>query len=161
MPHPAPPLEALCRACGLCCDGTLFTHVSLAPDEAERLAGSVEVRPRKDAKLALAQPCLALAGRCCAVYAERPAGCRTYVCSVYRALQSGEARADEAQELVALALARIARVGALLGPAAGPSPLVAARLALQAGGDAALSEEAHAAVRVAEQFLRFHFGWKG
>lgn len=161
MPQPAPPLEALCSACGLCCDGTLFTHVSLTADEAERLAAKVEVRPRTDGKLALAQPCRALQGRSCAVYADRPQGCRTYVCSVYRALEGGEARADEAQELVALALGRIARVGAPLGPAAGPSPLVAARRALQAGGEAALSEEAHAAVRAAEQFLRFHFGWKG
>ena len=30
-------LTTLCLRCGLCCDGTLFTHVSLQPAEAAPL----------------------------------------------------------------------------------------------------------------------------
>jgi len=33
---PESPLSILCRGCGLCCDGSLFTHVGLEADELER-----------------------------------------------------------------------------------------------------------------------------
>ncbi len=78
-------LGALCRSCGLCCDGTLFGGVTLDPEE---LDGARKNRlPVLRRGNAFAQPCSALAGRddgtVCAVYAERPRSCRRFVCRLH------------------------------------------------------------------------------
>ena len=57
----AVPLEQLCLECGLCCDGTLFTHVALTDEEGKRLGLNGVIR----------QPCPQLGEGCrCRVYAE-------------------------------------------------------------------------------------------
>lgn len=155
-------LEALCQACGLCCDGALFTHVTLSGDEPARLAGQVEVKQRPDGTVALAQPCRALAQRCCTVYAQRPRGCRNYVCSLFMALEGGEARPDEALGIVAHAHHLIARLEAELPEVASPeSTLPRARRSLRPPAGPVRSAAAREALRDAENHLRFHFGWKG
>lgn len=84
-------LETLCLRCGLCCDGTLFTHVALTPDEEKRLQLGGVIR----------QPCPKLQADCrCSVYAQRPKGCAHFVCMLGRALESGEVGLDEATGLV-------------------------------------------------------------
>lgn len=78
--------DALCRSCGLCCDGTLFTQVPLTSDEATRArALHLQVIPRPDGAAALRQPCAALTPAGCTVYAERPGGCRRYRCMLLTA----------------------------------------------------------------------------
>jgi uncharacterized protein len=96
-----PPEESLCTACGLCCDGTLFGSVRLAPGEAARIGLPVlgELLP---------QPCAALEGARCAIYAARPAGCRAFDCLLLHALRDGEVGLDEALQTVAEARRRVA-----------------------------------------------------
>ena len=46
------------------------------------------------------QRCTALEGRCCTVYAERPAACRGYRCNLLTALAEGEVSLEEALRVV-------------------------------------------------------------
>lgn len=151
MPALTPDLEKLCSACGLCCDGSLFTFVPVSPSEALRLEGKLALFTRKSGDQALRQPCGALEGTCCRVYAERPLACRDFVCTLWKAFDGGEARLDEALKIVAEAHALIGKVG----------PLAEARAQLRSPEGAGLSDEARLALRRAEDHLRFHFGWKG
>ena len=52
-------LEALCRACGLCCDGTLFTRVPLTPTEVVPEA-TLAVRTTEQGGRYVPQRCAAL-----------------------------------------------------------------------------------------------------
>ncbi|MFO0599659.1 MAG: YkgJ family cysteine cluster protein [Myxococcaceae bacterium] len=102
---------ALCLRCGLCCDGTIFREAPLTDDERSRLGDRIEPSPN-GARL----PCRALqADRCCSIYAERPATCRRYSCSVLRAMEAGritEQQAEEAiDEVVALRAAFLDALG--------------------------------------------------
>ncbi|MEZ4406374.1 MAG: YkgJ family cysteine cluster protein [Polyangiales bacterium] len=71
-------MESLCRACGLCCDGSLFGRVPLAEREVE-VARRLRL-PVVGGK-ALAQPCAAF-HRDCEVYEDRPAACRAFACAL-------------------------------------------------------------------------------
>jgi Fe-S-cluster containining protein len=121
-------LELLCQACGLCCDGTLFTRVPLAPDELVPEAALGVVRTDTGARH-VPQRCAALSGTVCRVYAQRPLACRRYECLLFGALCGGEVSLPEAVTVVQRAQALAAR----------------ARL------DATLVPER-------EEYLRFHFG---
>src|SRR5215472_16937799 len=80
-------LERLCQSCGLCCDGSLFGRVGLAPGEVEgaRRRG-LRVVPSGGS---LEQPCAALEAsasgrrRTCSIYDERPQSCRAFACRLY------------------------------------------------------------------------------
>jgi uncharacterized protein len=100
-------VSELCRRCGLCCDGTLFTQVPLAPAEAEALCGRVGTRVEADGSQVLPQRCGALHGEGCGVYAERPAVCRAFRCLLLTAAQEGEVSAQEALRLIAEAHRRL------------------------------------------------------
>ena len=92
-------LEALCRACGLCCDGTLFTRVPLAPTEVVPEA-ALAVRTTEQGGRYVPQRCAALAGTVCGVYAQRPLACRRFECLLFGALRGGEVSLPEALEVV-------------------------------------------------------------
>jgi uncharacterized protein len=101
----ADPLEQLCLACGLCCDGTLFDNVRLGPgDDAEKLKTiglPVVVARTKPPVTLFPQPCTALcADRTCQVYRDRPGQCRTFECRVFKDAQAGRITAAAARRLV-------------------------------------------------------------
>jgi Fe-S-cluster containining protein len=78
-------LEALCRACGLCCDGSLFGRVTLEPDEVQGVRkNGLRVLQRGTA---FEQPCSALVTqgeeRVCSIYSERPRACLRFICRLY------------------------------------------------------------------------------
>lgn len=102
----------LCRRCGLCCDGSLFTSVPLAGDEIEpaRRRGLVVIT-RGDGTPGVRQRCAALADGGCAVYEERPRCCRAYRCMLLTALGDDEVSLDDALVVVAEAHARLAATG--------------------------------------------------
>ena len=135
---PASAAAALCTACGLCCDGTLFADVELGGTrEVARLEVlGVEVEePDGDHRGLLIQPCRALAGTRCAIYALRPACCRTFECALLQRLERGAIGLGSARALVADTRARIARIERL---AAGLAP-VRERLPLRERCAAALA----------------------
>jgi uncharacterized protein len=94
-------LSALCRSCGLCCDGTLFTFVRLDAAEARQArSNGLTIVHRDDGSDALPQPCSALRGRDCSAYESRPGPCLRYECSLLDALRGGETSLEEAQVVV-------------------------------------------------------------
>ncbi len=99
------PLSTLCRACNLCCDGTLFDVVVLRPSEAEACT-ALGPRLRPDGSLVVDQRCPALGEGGCTAYATRPGQCRAYVCLLYRAVEEGDVALPAALDVVAQALAK-------------------------------------------------------
>jgi uncharacterized protein len=89
------PSSELCLSCGMCCDGTLFGRVEMSAEEAARLGKRVAT-----AEGQLVQPCRALEGLKCCVYADRPGVCRKFKCNVLLALESGEMPQWQAQAKV-------------------------------------------------------------
>jgi uncharacterized protein len=138
-------LEALCLECGLCCNGTLFTHVALTPEESARLGLEV-----------IRQPCSFLGAGCkCTVYASRPKGCARFVCMLGRALEDGEVKHDEAVALVRQAQVMRGSLDALLpGPGAA---IPKARRYEADGPDSEVAVKVRDARRALEAFTRTHF----
>lgn len=106
----------LCSGCGLCCDGSLYDYVTVAPDELERAcAAGLPVVELGD-EHAVVEPCPAHRGTGCSIYADRPAQCRAYRCGLLRALDEGATSLADARSVVGevreLAAAIRARVGA-------------------------------------------------
>ncbi len=96
--------ETLCGACGLCCDGTLFSRVPLGPRERvpeARLAVKVNDRGARH----VPQRCAAYSGTGCQVYTERPLACRRYECLLLGAVRGGEVSPEAALGIIARARA--------------------------------------------------------
>jgi len=84
-------LTALCGACGLCCNGSLFGRVPLAAEEVAP-ARRRRLRVLRDGR-AFEQPCTALVREVaaagaddahgCAIYDERPKACAAFTCRLY------------------------------------------------------------------------------
>ena len=113
------PGEQLCLACGLCCDGALFDHVKLGPDDdAKKLkALGLPVSASRSRTLVahFRQPCAALCGDLtCRCYADRPAQCRTFECGVFRDFAAGRIAFPVALRLVKQARKRADTVRRLL-----------------------------------------------
>jgi uncharacterized protein len=111
--------EQLCRACGLCCDGTLFDLVKLERgDDAERLKAlglPVSISRGKTPMAGFPQPCSALCGdRTCRLYAERPWQCRTFECQLLKDANAGRTTFTAALPLVKQARRRADNVRRLL-----------------------------------------------
>jgi Fe-S-cluster containining protein len=110
-------LTALCGACGLCCNGSLFGRVPLAAEEVAA-ARRRRLRVLRDGR-AFEQPCTALVrdlaaagaddAHACAIYDERPNACAAFECRLYvrhrseaGALETRLAAVRRVRELVAL-----------------------------------------------------------
>lgn len=108
--------ETLCTRCGLCCDGTLFADVELTGRaEAARVEiMGLEVEDEGAGAGLLSQPCAALKGRRCGIYAHRPKCCRVFECRLLQDARRGDVSVERARELVTEALGRIRRVRELL-----------------------------------------------
>ena len=111
--------EQLCLACGLCCDGTLFHHVTLeAGDDAKRLKalGLPVVASRARTPVTrFPQPCAALcADRTCRLYADRPRQCRAFECGVFKEVRTGRLGFAPALKLVKQAREQSDRIRRLL-----------------------------------------------
>jgi Fe-S-cluster containining protein len=113
------PGEDLCRACGLCCDGTLFDVVKLeAGDDARKLKGlglPVTVSRGKAPVARFPQPCSALcADRTCQLYANRPWQCRVFECRVFKDATAGRITFAAALQVVKQTRRRADKVRRLL-----------------------------------------------
>lgn len=93
--------QAVCITCGFCCDGTLFGHAVLKPEEKGNLPLLIEQRVftvgEKDFFLL---PCLYFAGRCTIYENKRADVCGSYRCRLLGDLASGILQTGEALEIV-------------------------------------------------------------
>jgi len=108
--------DALCTRCGLCCDGSLFADVELA-GRAEATGLEVmglEIEDDEANGALLLQPCLALQGKRCGIYAHRPQCCRTFECRLLQDVRRGTVGVERAEEQIAEARRRIERVRNLM-----------------------------------------------
>lgn len=151
-------LTDLCLACGLCCAGSLFRHVSLSEPEVGPLqARGLTVERARD-KPTLPLRCAGLDGLRCTLYAERPAGCRAFVCTLGRALEAKTIGFAQALETVREAQAQLQALGAALDPPRQHDVMRAVRdgaADVRTPGDDALLRQARAVQRfLTEHFLR-------
>jgi uncharacterized protein len=108
--------DTLCTRCGLCCDGSLFADVELSGGvEATRLEIlGLEIEDDGAGGALLPQPCGALRGRRCSIYAHRPQCCRTFECRLLQDVRRGTVSVGQARDRIADTLRRIGRVRALV-----------------------------------------------
>jgi len=160
--------DTLCTRCGLCCDGSLFADVELAGRaEATRLeVMGLEIEDDDMNGALLLQPCRALQGKRCGIYAHRPECCRTFECRLLQDVRRGTAGVERARKRIAEVLKRIGRVRELmahLGQRDGSLPLgesCAEALARDADEDPEVNRkraELEAAMSAVEELLRKTF----
>jgi len=113
--------DTLCTHCGLCCDGSLFADGELADtDEASALeVMGLEIEDDENDGGLLLQPCGALKGKCCSIYAHRPDCCRTFECRLLQAARRGAVGVVQAREKIAEVRRRIGRVKERIGQLGG------------------------------------------
>src|SRR5262245_54863370 len=108
--------DTLCTTCGLCCDGTLFADDELVGQaevaRLEIMGMDVENEDRNTGLLS--QPCAALRGTRCGIYAHRPNCCRVFECRLLQDAQRGAVPVENALEQIADAHAQIRHVRELL-----------------------------------------------
>lgn len=104
----------LCPQCAMCCNGVLFKDVELQPgdDGAKLKALGLPISKSRVAKFP--QPCVALAGCRCRIYAGRPVRCREFECALLKSLAAGETEAAAALRTVREAHGRAEKVRRLL-----------------------------------------------
>src|SRR5215471_15482426 len=95
----------LCLQCGLCCDGTIFTHARLYESErefTESLGMKVGERP-DGGGLGAVLPCPNFVDGCCSLYSvRRPAICGDYQCALLTGYVAGTRRLNEVVPVVQL-----------------------------------------------------------
>lgn len=104
------PADALCRQCGLCCNGTFYGSVLVAEGERPHLERIGLRIVDQEGATAMAQPCTALRGCLCSVYAERPAACAAYECTLRKRVRAGERSLEQALADVAEMQALLAKI---------------------------------------------------
>lgn len=114
----APDPTNLCTACGLCCNGALFDFGPLLPEEAQQARRDGLAVLEAEGEFAFTQPCPALEGAACTVYATRPGTCRAYACELLLGLQAGTVSMNDALAHVGRAREAAAEAIAQLPPGA-------------------------------------------
>jgi hypothetical protein len=93
--------SSLCLSCGLCCNGTLFDTVPLAPyDDTASLHAAGITDELADGVRRFQQPCSCHDGEECRVYAYRPAACRNYACDLLKRVRAGTIDDAEARRII-------------------------------------------------------------
>ena len=169
MSHMTPSLtDTLCTRCGLCCDGSLFADVELASRAEATGLEILGLQIEDDDAVGglLLQPCRALQGTRCGIYAHRPKCCRTFECRLLQDVRRGAVSVERAVQHIADALKRIGRVKELmaqLGERDERLPLkerCAEVLALETGaspGNNRKRAELNAAMAAVERLIRQTF----
>ncbi|GMV32483.1 hypothetical protein FBQ83_12875 [Chloroflexi bacterium CFX5] len=111
-----PQLQTLCKACGLCCSGHLFSWVRLNASELDVIEklGIAVIRddPRQRGFL---QPCPMWEGTCrIYTFPEYPKSCARYKCKVFRRLEEGDVSLQEGLAVIEETLALIRGIEASL-----------------------------------------------
>lgn len=109
------PDASICIGCGLCCDGTVLTHLAVS-DESDLgvplLALGAEVLVVADPPV-VELPCPAVVDGVCSVYERhRPHACGAFQCALARAVAAGATSPGEARRLIADTISLRAQVRA-------------------------------------------------
>lgn len=144
MPH----ASELCTDCGICCNGTLFSSVTLdVPAIVTARAHRLPIlETASECRLEL--PCPALHGVLCGIYDERPEPCADYECELLLSVHNEELSFDEAREIIEETRALHDRVVDEVGTV---SWWTARRTTLDA------SKEVSAEIEALESRVRTHF----
>lgn len=102
----------LCADCGLCCNGVIFDRVILQREDRATALAALGLRIKR--RSFFNQPCSALCGTRCTIYADRPVRCRLFECRQYRDVAAGTITADAAVARIAEAKRQVVVVEALL-----------------------------------------------
>ena len=92
--------SALCLACGLCCQGPLFSWAVLQPDELAHAETLPVVMVDREDALGFRLPCACFRDMHCTVYDERFQVCRDFACQLLLRLRNDQVSQAEALELV-------------------------------------------------------------
>src|SRR5262249_36630704 len=107
-----------CPYCALCCNGVLFKDVELQRgDDAASLKSlglPVSVPHSSQRPPRFPQPCAALDGCRCKIYADRPTRCRQFECALLQSVGAGKAEVSAALRTIRLARERAEKVRGLL-----------------------------------------------
>jgi len=136
MPSPIPHvgvkfIAELCPQCALCCNGVLFKDVELQPgdDSAKLKALGLPISTSRLAKFP--QPCAALNGCACRVYAARPVRCRDFDCALLQLVAAGGTKAPAALRVIRQTRERAEKVRRLLRQLGDTAEAVALSLRFQ------------------------------
>jgi uncharacterized protein len=118
--------ESICVSCGLCCDGTIFTNLTLREgDDPDVMTRAGVALIQRGGRGVVTLPCAALVDRRCTVYRGRPQTCREFRCKLLREHEAGDVGTAEALATIASTIELRDRVREVLdeylGPADGPS----------------------------------------
>ncbi|MHB8055619.1 MAG: YkgJ family cysteine cluster protein [Candidatus Aminicenantales bacterium] len=95
-----PPEQALCRSCGLCCDGTLFAWVPLKTREKDFTGGPVTAGPA-EGQFKFKLPCRHHRDDICQIYqAVRPEICLGFKCKLMHRYHGGGLSFDQAAPVI-------------------------------------------------------------
>jgi hypothetical protein len=121
----------LCLECGLCCNGVIFADVRLESGDDAGLLRSLGLpvisanaslrpgvgEPNRKSKISrprFQQPCAALDGCRCRIYADRPKYCREFECLLLKKVQAGLVETAAARRVIRATLRRAEEVKRLL-----------------------------------------------
>jgi uncharacterized protein len=114
---PEPQSQTLCKACGLCCSGHLFSWVRLNANELDKVENlGLRVIRNDPRQRGFLQPCPVWKNGICSVYEspDYPSSCRKYKCIVLRKLLDEEISLDEGLTQIQETLSLIREVENLL-----------------------------------------------
>ena len=119
MPSAETAASRLCVTCGLCCNGVMFQIVKLQPGESPKALAALGLKVKRGA---FAQPCPALEGLRCSIYADRPTRCRLFECKQLKRVEAGEISEASALAAIREVQRRVADLNGLLEKADATNP---------------------------------------
>ncbi len=127
--------HSLCKACGLCCDGTLFDHARLAPEDDRGVVDAAGIRLRDD-RTSFHLPCPAYKD-ICTIYDDRLRICGEFRCNLLIKYMEGTAGYEAAFEIISRVKALSSKLRKQMADITGQDgqPLRSAYMTVRAIGD--------------------------
>jgi len=122
--------QMLCTSCGLCCDGSVFNHAQIYPEDDKSLLTKcgITVRKRGDRRFFIL-PCHHLHERKCAIYTSwRPSICSRFKCKVLKRLEKGEISFMQGLEIINMTLQHLTKLRQQIQPGGYTKPTNIAKM---------------------------------